>query len=39
VEGLIIAHQVDDKLRYALKPTCSISVKLYEVEFWLTDPA
>ena len=38
VEGLIVAHGIDDKLRYALKPTCNIGVKLYEVDFRLRDP-
>ncbi|MFQ5808863.1 MAG: endonuclease NucS domain-containing protein, partial [Armatimonadota bacterium] len=38
VEGLIIAHGMEPRLRYALECTSNLSVKLYEVDFRLTDP-
>ncbi len=38
VEGLIIAHSMDPRLHYALEYTSNLSVKLYKVDFRLTDP-
>jgi len=38
VEGLIIAHQADDKILYALKAVDDVKLKLYEVEFHLIEP-
>lgn len=38
VEGLIIAFEADKKIRYALKPTPNIKVKLYQIDFRLIDP-
>ena len=35
VEGLIIAHQADESIRYALKTLSNVSLQLYEVEFRL----
>lgn len=35
VEGLIIAHQADETIRYALKTLSNVSLQLYEVEFRL----
>ncbi len=35
VGGLVIAHEADDKLRYALKATANVKLMLYEVEFRL----
>ncbi len=36
VEGLVIAHDVDDSIRYALSVTTNVDVQLYEVKFSLT---
>jgi len=38
VEGLIISHSSDERIRYALKHTSNVGVKLYEVDFELRDP-
>jgi hypothetical protein len=38
VKGLIIAHEMDEKLKYALKAAKGIEVMLYEVEFRLREP-
>jgi len=38
VEGLIISQDIDEKLRYALKPTQRIRVMRYEVDFRLREP-
>lgn len=35
VEGLVIAHQADESIRYALKPLNNVALQLYEVEFRL----
>ena len=35
VEGLIIAHQANESIRYALKTLSNVSLQLYEVEFRL----
>jgi hypothetical protein len=35
VEGLVIAHQADDRIRYALAATQGITLRRYEVEFRL----
>ena len=35
VEGLIIAHQADEQLRYALKSLNNVTLQLYEVDFHL----
>lgn len=35
VEGLIIAHEVDDKLRYAITETPKVKLQIYEVSFTL----
>ena len=37
VEGLIVATEADDKLRYALSMAPGVSLKTYEFEFRLTD--
>lgn len=37
VEGLVIAQDVDDKLRYALQMMPSVGLKLYKVDFQLLD--
>lgn len=37
VEGLIIAHEVDEKLEYALYATSDIKHMLYTVDFSLED--
>jgi restriction system protein len=37
VRGLIICHEVDEKLKYALVSVNNIRVKLYEVDFRLHD--
>lgn len=39
IEGLIVAHSVDSKLRYALEMVPTVGLKLYEVQFRLTDVA
>lgn len=39
VEGIVIAHETDDKLRYALKAVPNVRLMLYEVEFHLVDPS
>lgn len=36
--GLIIAHEADERIRYALKRADDVSLKLYQVEFHLHDP-
>lgn len=38
VEGLIVAPEVTDKLRYALDMTTSIGVRCYRVQFELAEP-
>ena len=38
VEGLIIAHQHDEKIRYALKRVSDVDLMLYEVDFHLKKP-
>lgn len=38
VEGLIIGHEADEKLYYALKTVPDVRVMLYEVEFHLRSP-
>lgn len=38
VEGLIIAQSMDERIRYALKHTRGLSLKLYEIEFRLKEP-
>lgn len=38
VRGMIIAHQADASLRYALESVSDVSLKLYEVEFKLREP-
>lgn len=38
VEGLIVAHDRDDSVKYALDVTEGVSLKLYEVQFRLHDP-
>lgn len=35
VEGLIIAHEVDEKLRYAISETPKVKLQIYEVSFTL----
>ena len=35
VEGLVIAHQADKSIHYALKPLGNVTLQLYEVEFRL----
>jgi len=35
VQGLIIAHKADKRIRYALKNVQNVEVKLYEVNFQL----
>jgi RecB family endonuclease NucS len=37
VKGLIICHDQDDKLSYALDMTHDIEVKYYDMKFWLND--
>lgn len=37
VEGLIISHDADDPIRYALVIAANVRLKLYEVEFRLRD--
>jgi len=37
VEGLIIAHDAEDSLKYAISMVPSVSLKLYEVEFRLKE--
>ena len=39
IEGLVIAHDGDAKLRYALDMVPNVSLKRYEVEFRLVAPA
>ena len=39
VRGLIIAHQADEKIGYALKRAGDVDLKLYQVEFHLHDPS
>jgi len=38
VEGLIIAQSGDERIRYALKHTSGVSLKLYEIDFRLKEP-
>jgi hypothetical protein len=38
VHGLIIAHEADERIRYALKRAGDVDLKLYQVEFHLLDP-
>lgn len=38
VEGLIVAHSGDEKIRYALRHTSGVSLKLYEIDFRLKEP-
>lgn len=38
VEGLIIAHEVNEKTRYALSAIQSVSIMLYQVDFHLIRP-
>jgi len=38
VRGLIIAHEADDTILYALMRIPDVNLKLYEVEFHLRDP-
>jgi hypothetical protein len=35
VEGLVIAHEADESIRYALSALPSVRLQLYEVEFRL----
>lgn len=37
VEGLIISHSSDERIRYALKYTSNVGLKLYQVDFDLVD--
>ncbi len=37
VHGLIIAHEADERIRYALKRVKDVTLKLYQVEFHLHD--
>jgi RecB family endonuclease NucS len=39
VQGMVIAHEADDSIQYALKPLKNIELKLYEVEFRLKSPS
>ncbi len=39
VEGLIVAHQADASVRYALSSVHGVRVKLYEVDFRFRDPS
>ena len=38
VQGMVIAHEADESIQYALKPLKNIELKLYEVEFRLRTP-
>ncbi len=38
VEGLVVAHDGDESIRYALKVVPNVRLKLYEVKFQLREP-
>ena len=38
VHGLIICHEADDALRYALSPIQNVELRAYEVKFRLGEP-
>ena len=38
VHGLIVAHEADERIRYALKRVKDVTLKLYQVEFHLHNP-
>jgi hypothetical protein len=38
VHGIIVAHQVDDRLRYAVRPIAGLSMLVYEISFALRSP-
>jgi restriction system protein len=39
VEGLIIAHEQDDRLAYAVAAVPHLSVLTYQIDFRLSEPA
>jgi len=38
VEGLVICHSADDRIKYALSAVPNVSLRFYEVEFHLKEP-
>ena len=38
VDGLIVAHDVDDRLKYAVRPVEGLSLLVYEISFALRQP-
>ena len=38
VDGLIVAHDVDDRLKYAVRPVEGLSLLVYEISFALGQP-
>jgi Endonuclease NucS C-terminal domain len=39
VEGIIVAHEVDDRLTYAVQPVPGLSLLVYEINFALRPPS
>ena len=38
VNGIIVAHEIDDRLTYAVRPIAGLSLLVYEISFTLRSP-